>query len=393
MLAGDFTAYASPACNAGRQVALGAPFVGNRIDPALFSPAAVKIANSDWLPIATDPCGAVRYGVNFDNDNDQYVLRVDYHRTANHSIFGRYIDTLERRPPMLAQTHDIMTIQANYLPYRNRRAQTTAFGDTRVFGNNAVNTFRASFDKTSTRANDPPETFFDAASLGIPNVYTYVPGTVTFAVQPGGFQFSGNHTVAAKIDSKVYQVSDDFSRVRGRHQIAIGSNLVYSWFDGWDYAGSNGTFTINGRATGLVLGDFLTGHMSSFGQRAPNINFKHQWYVGVYGQDEWRATDRITLNLGLRWDPYLGTQWEQGTITNFSQANFSNGVVSTRFVNAPPGLVFPGDPGFPPGNSGVNRRLGNPSPSVPPRRSTMTFQARRSNSRPRTCRPSTRRSA
>jgi hypothetical protein len=364
MLAGDFTDYASAACNAGRQVTLGAPFVNNRLDSRFFSPGALRIMNSGWLPIATDPCGATRYDVNFDNDNDQYVLRVDYHRTANHSIFGRYIDTLERRPPMLAQLHDIMTIQANYLPYRNRRAQTTAFGDTRVFGNNAVNTFRASFDRTTTRANDPPETFFDAASLGIPNVYTYVPGTVTFAVQPGGFQFSGNHTVAAKIDSKVYQVSDDFSRIWGRHQIAVGSNLVYSWFDGWDYAGSNGTFTINGRATGLVLADFLTGQMSSFGQGAPNINFNHQWYAGVYGQDAWRVSERLTLNLGLRWDPYLGTQWEQGTITNFSVVNAVNGVRSTRFQNAPPGVIFPGDPGFPPGNSGVNRQLGNPSPRL-----------------------------
>ena len=40
MLAGDFTAFASPACNGGRQVTLNAPFVGNRIDPARFSPAA-----------------------------------------------------------------------------------------------------------------------------------------------------------------------------------------------------------------------------------------------------------------------------------------------------------------------------------------------------------------
>ena len=46
MLAGDFTAVASPACNAGRQVALRAPFVNNRVDPALFSQAAVKMLAS-----------------------------------------------------------------------------------------------------------------------------------------------------------------------------------------------------------------------------------------------------------------------------------------------------------------------------------------------------------
>ena len=45
MLAGDFTAFASPACNAGRQITLRAPFVNNRIDPALFSKPAVTFAS------------------------------------------------------------------------------------------------------------------------------------------------------------------------------------------------------------------------------------------------------------------------------------------------------------------------------------------------------------
>ena len=44
MLAGDFTAFASPACNSGRQIALRAPFVNNRIDPSQFSPAAMNLA-------------------------------------------------------------------------------------------------------------------------------------------------------------------------------------------------------------------------------------------------------------------------------------------------------------------------------------------------------------
>ena len=59
MLAGDFTALASPACNGGRQITLRAPFVNNRIDPALFSQAAVKIANKR-LP--RPPIRAVKSG-------------------------------------------------------------------------------------------------------------------------------------------------------------------------------------------------------------------------------------------------------------------------------------------------------------------------------------------
>ena len=380
--------------------------MNNRINPASFSPQAVSILNSGWLPSSNDPCGFVQYPVNFDNNDEQIVTRVDYQLNANHTVFGRYIDTFERRPAKLADTRNIMTIQAAFLPYRNRRAQTFAAGDTLVLGNNMVNTFRFNFANTQTRANDPPEQFFDAASLGIPNIYSYVPGTMTVAVGATGtdIRFSGNHTVAAKVDSQIYQVSEDFSRVWGRHQLGVGANIQYAYFDGWDYAGSNATFTFNGTVTGLALADFLIGRMSSFGHSSPQINTNHQWYIGVYSQDAWRVSDRVTLNLGFRWDPYMGTVWENGTISNFSHDNYSDGIRSTSFPNAPPGLCTRVTGGFLPARPGrtssgsicppawarpgtslepAAQRCGRPTPSP------MTFRGARTNNRPRTCRRST----
>src|SRR5262245_37877267 len=59
-LAGDWTTFASPACNAGRQIMLRAPFVNNRIDPSLYSKAAMNIAAR--LPKVDDPCGRITYG-------------------------------------------------------------------------------------------------------------------------------------------------------------------------------------------------------------------------------------------------------------------------------------------------------------------------------------------
>ena len=61
MLTGDFTAFTSPACNTGRQIALRAPFVNNRIDPSQFSPAALNLARR--LPQTTDPCGETRFSL------------------------------------------------------------------------------------------------------------------------------------------------------------------------------------------------------------------------------------------------------------------------------------------------------------------------------------------
>src|SRR5258705_5384551 len=74
MLAGDFTAFASPACNGGRQITLRGGFENNRIDPARFVRAALNLVK--YLPTTTDPCGQVTYTLRNDSDEKQYVGRV-----------------------------------------------------------------------------------------------------------------------------------------------------------------------------------------------------------------------------------------------------------------------------------------------------------------------------
>src|SRR5690349_692635 len=69
MLAGDFTAFASPACNGGRAVSLRAPFVNNQVSPSQFSPAAMNIAKR--LPTTNDPCGLINFGVGNNQDQRQ----------------------------------------------------------------------------------------------------------------------------------------------------------------------------------------------------------------------------------------------------------------------------------------------------------------------------------
>src|SRR5205809_4458428 len=104
MLAGDFSAIASPACNAGRTITLRAPFSNNRIDPALFSPAAVRLAAR--LPKTNDPCGEVKYGRAGNNDQSQIVLRVDYQKSEKHSLFGRYMRSYSDSPSPFQYTPD-----------------------------------------------------------------------------------------------------------------------------------------------------------------------------------------------------------------------------------------------------------------------------------------------
>src|SRR5262245_34563623 len=101
MLAGDFTAFASAACNARGAITLRSPFINNRIDPALFSPVAKNI--SAHMPKTDNPCGEVTYGQRIVEDDKQFVGKVDYQHSAKHSLFGRallqYIDNVSPLDP------------------------------------------------------------------------------------------------------------------------------------------------------------------------------------------------------------------------------------------------------------------------------------------------------
>src|SRR5439155_7735736 len=80
-----------------------------------------------------------------------------------------------------------------------------------------------------------------------------------------------------------------------------------------------------------------------------------QWYVASYIQDVWKLSPKLTVNAGLRWEPFLplsvgfdkNGKMHEGAMFHFSDDRFRRGVKSTLFPNGPAGLIFPGDPGFP----------------------------------------------
>src|SRR5882672_4806397 len=90
MLAGDFSTVASAQCRPQGNLTLPAAlgFTNNRIDPALFSPAAVKIAR--MLPTTTDPCGQIAYSRTTKPRESQPIGRIDWQVTSTHQLFARY---------------------------------------------------------------------------------------------------------------------------------------------------------------------------------------------------------------------------------------------------------------------------------------------------------------
>jgi hypothetical protein len=345
MLAGDFTQIASPACNAGRQVNLGAPFTGNRIDPSQLSPAAVSIAQR--LPSTTDPCGRYTYSRATKPREVQAIGKIDYQWSQNHSIFGRYMaTTFKYDPPFASQSDNPLVTN---IGGRDNLAQSLAIGDTMVLSNNTVNNLRFAFNRTAIHRTHVE--FFGIEDVGV-NTYSYLPHYMLLGVS-NAFSLGGGTENEAIFHTNSFGVNDDVTMIRGDHQFGFGLNVAY-----WDSLSqanvrSPGTFNFDGGATGLPMADFLTGRLNTFIQSAPNTLDATQWHFGLYAQDTWRMNDKMTLNYGLRWEPWFPQQHQNGAIYNFSPEGYLAGRRSRVFPNAPPGFTYPGDEGFENGKAGV----------------------------------------
>ncbi len=96
MLAGDFTAFASPACNGGVQRTLTGGFVNNRIDPSKLNSVALNFLKH--VPVSTDPCGKLQYGIPNNSTEHQALAKVDYTINSNSSLFARYFYAVYDNP-------------------------------------------------------------------------------------------------------------------------------------------------------------------------------------------------------------------------------------------------------------------------------------------------------
>jgi hypothetical protein len=343
MLQGDFTAFASPACNAGVQRNLLAPFSGNRVDPALFSRAALNIVSR--LPTTTDPCGLVQYGLPSETDEWQQVAKVDYTMTDKHSVFGRYIATSQFTPPPFSLEAAQQNLLVTRIGGRDNLAQTFTLGENYVINSGTLNAIRFAYNRTDIHRTSTD--FFSAPDVGI-NIYSYRPDYMLLSIT-GGFQLGGGTESESTFTTPAWQISDDVTLVRGSHQFGFGG--TYASWKSLSLANvrSPGQFTIDGTITGLGLADFMLGRLGTNGlvQAAPNTLDMEAKSFGVYAQDTWRVGPRVTLNYGLRWEPFFPQQLVNGAVYQFSMDRFRAGTKSTVFPNGPAGLYFPGDPGFP----------------------------------------------
>ncbi|WP_353062319.1 TonB-dependent receptor [Tunturibacter psychrotolerans] len=229
------------------------------------------------------------------------------------------------------------------------RAQLFSVGDTKTFSASSVNEFHLSFMRNLTNLGQPiGGRNVSLASQGFVNADG---STSIVPLDPKGqsvmnLNFNGYSTGAAANQliqaNNTYQVSDVFSKVIGRHTLKFGGEFHADQVNGAPIAQFNGNFVFTGTETGVDFADYLIGVPSQYNQSQLNPFYARNKYAGLFAQDSFHVLPNLTINYGLRWDRV--TPWSE----RYNQiSTFVAGAQSTVFPGAPPGILYPGDPGIP----------------------------------------------
>lgn len=273
---------------------------------------------------------------------DQFGVRMDHYLTERDALNFRY--SFGQRD----QTDPLSTAGANVPGFpvgENQRSQNFVAQETHTFSPGLLGTLRFSYLRNKFLF-DEHLNHTDPASLG----FTYAPSLESAIgppfVQMGGFASIGDPITGPR---NTYQNSYDFSGsltwVRGRHELKFGGGYQYNQINLLQGIATNGFFVFANFPLSNPFASFLFGQPVFFLQGGGDFSRGLRGHaLNFYAQDTWKATSRVTINYGLRYEvpsPY--------TEIHNRQNLWIPGRQSTVIPAAPAGLLYPGDKGVPGG--------------------------------------------
>lgn len=139
-----------------------------------------------------------------------------------------------------------------------------------------------------------------------------------------------------------YQATDSLTWTRGKHTLSLGGDLRPQFTDQSQTYLTDAQVNFSGTFTKNALADLLVGRPSVINQGTPNGGKPAAVTPDLFATDDWKVSRRLTLNLGIRWEPFVPLHDRLNRISQYRP-----GEQSTVMPHAPVGYVFPGDQGVP----------------------------------------------
>lgn len=336
------------------------PITGNKFNPNLIDPVFVNLAK--LLPQSTTN-GLVFFPVANDETDTEFIGRIDQKLSNNDQLTGRYFYYGYTKPTTFIPGNFLTMADDKHIPDNSFLVR-----ETHIFNPNLLNV--GYFGLLSINGQEtPPSGVPTYSSLGV-KVNQDFHGSGNMGMYAYGFMYAGG-AWNVDWDRKSYQYGDDLHWVHGKHSLGFGALVMRSSYDNTNLYNSGPQFDFSGDATsggglssGFSLADLEFGSIHRMLQETGQFLNVRSLQLGFYAQDDYHASQRLTLNAGLRYEPFLPWKEIHGRVMHFSPTAFAAGTISTQFPNAPPGISFPGDPGFPNGNSGVDPNFTGFAPRV-----------------------------
>ncbi len=325
----------------------GRPFPENQIPATQVSPISRAILEKVPVPVS----GSRIFTASPNNfDDNQFLVRLDHQITSGNRISGRFWNSYAETPAFLNPV--------NYLENTVGRTwlnRSTAITDTHAVNANLTNQLFFSFNRTDGN-NVPAYPDRSIASLGSRYFNDDRP---QWHVTVAGYWGTLNTGDTNQFLRDEYQFGDTVRWTRGRHQITLGGEYGYGIGDVVNNFTANGQWNFNAQAgfTGDSFADFLLGRFNTLRQGIGEYRRTRFHRLALFAQDSWKLHPRFNLDVGLRYEPFFPFRELDGKL-----AAWRPGQGSTRYVNAPVGVVFPGDRGVPEGGFDVG--LGNIGPRL-----------------------------
>ncbi len=313
------------------------PFPGNVIPTVMISPVASNLFGSSLYPAAANSnfqSNAI-FTTSAAQKVDQGDLKVDYKATDKDTISYRFTRAYQNNP------------STNSQPLLGNGFGTTPIyntvGDwTRLIGSSLVNDFRLGWSHVTLNSGNSFDSsvgqFGNTIGIGNGNPAS-VNGLLALNFSNSALSNLGQAEQTQSFDDHVWQVEDSIAWTHGRHVFKFGGQVWHETIKTF-YAGNNGELGLmdfDGRFTNSSAtnpagntgdggADFVLGLPFQYGR---GISTGQTWQqssniIGVYAQDTWKLTDRLTLTLGLRYEAHTPWVEEHNQQANY---NFATGNV------------------------------------------------------------------
>ncbi len=269
------------------------PFAGNTIPAARIDSAALALLQRYPLPTSAGTANNYTRTTNETDDQDQWDARVDHKLATNRDqLFGRVTYFNDRFVPA-TPLPDGSGVTTGTLGPQDTTAWAVASNWQHAFSSHVLNEWRGG---NTTRA--------------VSRAIATDPETLPTYLVAGYQQLGAPPNTASHFKTGVTEISDALSWLHGRHSIKVGLDWRWERLDVVQPPSPNGSYTFNAIGsdlpgvsnTGTPLASFLLGQVQSFSIDVQHSTIQERAHVQEYfAQDDWRVSDRFTLNAGLRY--------------------------------------------------------------------------------------------